>query len=80
MSGDPDDIVVEMTKFDKIADEESKRPSDQNKARLRSKINAKGVARTGSSGAGKDDFVNINRYVIDDDEEEDDDDSHRSND
>jgi len=61
-----------MTKFDKIADEENKRHSDQNKARLRSKINVKGVGRTNSSGTGKDDFVNINRYVIDDDEDDDD--------
>lgn len=80
MSGDPDDIVVEMTNFDKD-DEESKRPSD-NQARLRSKIGAKmslssngsrGLNRGASGGSNKaDDFNNINHYVIDDDEDEDD--------
>ena len=82
MSGDPDDIVVEMTNFDKD-DEESKRPSD-NQARLRSKIGAKmslssngsrGLNRGASGGSNKaDDFNNINHYVIDDDEDEDDED------
>lgn len=53
-------------------EEESKRPSDQNKARLRSKINGKGnYGKATSSGTSKgDDFNNINRYVIDDDEED----------
>ena len=79
LSGDPDDIVVEMADFK--MDEESKRPtSDQNKARLRSKIGAKGTfGRAGSQGSNKNDFDNINRYVIDDDEEDVDDSQQNSN-
>ena len=78
LSGDADDIVIEMANSVKGGDddEESKRTTDlNNKARLRSKINAgrTGFGRAGSSGSSKaDDFNNINHYVIDDDEDEDD--------
>jgi len=66
----PDDVVVEMADFKE--DEENKRTvSDASKARLRSKINAKGGFRAGSKGSKKNDFDNINRYVIDDDDEDD---------
>lgn len=46
LSGDPDDIVVEMTQFDK---DEEKNESNS-KARLRSKINAK-PSLSGSSAS-----------------------------
>ena len=81
LSGDPDDIVIEMTKSGKGGlnddeDEESKRTTDlDNKARLRSKINAGrtgGFGRAGSGTSKGDDFNNINHYVIDDDEDEED--------
>ena len=88
LSGDPEDIIVEMANFDKEEDSAGK---DSNKARLRSKINAKSsvtsgasgstrFGRTNSQGVQKDDFNNINHYVIDDDDEEDQSrqDSHRS--
>lgn len=70
----PDDVVVEMADFKE--DEENKRTvSDASKARLRSKINAKGGFRAGSQASKKNDFDNINRYVIDDDDEDDIDDT-----
>ena len=89
LSGDPDDIVIEMA--NKGDDEEAKRTTDlNNKARLRSKINAgrsaagfgRGNSQGSSSGKG-DGFGDINHYVIDDDEEEEENsqsrlDSHRS--
>lgn len=77
LSGDPDDIVVEMAQFDK-EDEESKH--DTNKARLRGKINAKPslsanstgarFPRAGSGGTAKDDFSSMKHYVIDDDDDD----------
>ena len=79
LSGDPDDIVIELAKCGKDGetDEESKRATDlNNKARLRSKINAgrTGFGRAGSGGPTKaDDFNNINHYVIDDDEDDEED-------
>lgn len=48
LSGDPDDIVVEMAQFDKD-DEESKKGT--NMARLRGKINAKPSLSGNSAGA-----------------------------
>ena len=73
-----------MANFDKGEDEEHKRGSiDSSNSRLRAKINAKtsvagitassrfGRSGSGGVGAGKDEFNNINRYVIDDEEEED---------
>jgi len=77
LSGDPDDIVIEMANAGGANndDEESKRTADlNNKARLRSKINAgrsAGFGRGASQGSNKaDEFNNINHYVIDDDDED----------
>lgn len=85
LSGDPDDIVIELAKTGKDGvkdnDEESKRTTDlNNKARLRSKINAgrTGFGRAGSGTTKADDFNNINHYVIDDEEDEDDDEEDSS--
>ena len=79
-SGDPDDIVVEMANIDKDGDKGvgASHLSDQNKARLRNKINTK-PAGGSSSGAGNNRFNRkgsheMNRYVIDDEEDDDDDD------
>lgn len=58
LSGDPDDVVVELANFDKNGDDEEKKGSDMNKARLRGKINAKSSVSTnsgtrfGRSGSG----------------------------
>ena len=81
LSGDPDDIVVEMANYDKNGDSEEKKGSDMNKARLRGKINAKssvstnsgtrfGRSASGGTQKANDEFNNINRYVIDDDEDD----------
>lgn len=85
LSGDPDDIVIELAKTGKDGvkdnDEESKRTTDlNNKARLRSKINAgrTGFGRAASGTTKADDFNNINHYVIDDEEDEDDDEEDSS--
>ena len=83
LSGDPDDIVIELAKTGKDGSEddteESKRTTDlNNKARLRSKINAgrTGFSRAGSSGNAKaDEFNNINAYVIDDEDDDEEEDS-----
>ena len=77
MSGDPDDIVVELANMDK-EDEESKR--EKNIARLRNKLTSKPslsgnsaasrFGRGASSGTQKTDFGNLQHYVIDDEEDE----------
>lgn len=78
ISGDADDIVVEMASFGKDADHENgKQLSDQNVARLRNKINTKPAGgrygRNNSSGNTANAIDNdMNRYVIDDDDDDDD--------
>ena len=76
ISGDADDIVVEMASFGKDSDQENgKQLSDQNVARLRNKINTKPAGgRYGRNNSGTN--VNaidndMNRYVIDDDDDDD---------
>ena len=77
-SGDPDEIVVEMANMDK--DEEaatdSKHLSEQQKARLRSKINTKQA--DGKSRFNRKGSRDIGAYVIDDDDEDDESDVGKS--
>ena len=91
LSGDTDEIVVEMATFGKDDDQENgKRLSDQNVARLRNKINTKpglisvsvkqrfGRVNSGPTSGAMDSAANMNRYVIDDDDEDEDEDDNSS--
>ena len=79
LSGDPDDIVVEMADIEKNKADSDEKHHPSN-ARLRSKINAKPsltssaagrFGRVNSGGTKSSEFNNINHYVIDDDDDED---------